>query len=204
MTVATEHQKSKLKEEVQEIPEELIYEMDDGKPIYYRGYLDVLNKTKTLEQIMGSSSMHALLIMLISDFFVKKFGDDYIRLTGELGYQWAPKTWRNLDIAIYEKRKVKDKSAFFKNTHIDFPPEIVIEIDTKAELRFEDYPNSYFHKKTDQLLANGVEKVIWLFTNTIKYLIAESGKDWVMNNWTESFEIKNGIQLNIQQLLDDF
>ena len=71
-------------------------------------------------------------------------------------------------------------------------------------MRFEDYPNSYFQRKTDQLLENGVEKVIWLFTNTRKYLVAQSGKDWIMNNWNVSFEVKNGVELNIEQLLEAF
>lgn len=204
MTVAVEHQKSDKKEEAIDVPDYLIYEMDEGKPIYYRGYKDVLNKTKTLEQIMGSSSMHALIIYLIQKKLMETLGDQYVFLTGEMGYQWAPKSWRNLDIAIYDKREMKDKKAFFKTTHIDIAPETVIEIDTKAELRFEDYPDSYFQKKTDQLLANGVEKVIWLFTHTRKYLIAESGKNWVMNNWSESFEVKNGIELNIEQLIEEF
>ena len=41
------------------IPDYLVYEVMDGKPIYYRGYQSVLNKTKTLEQIMGCSSIQA-------------------------------------------------------------------------------------------------------------------------------------------------
>ena len=44
------------------IPNYLVYEIMDGKPIYYRGYQSVLNKTKTLEQIMGCSSLQAVLI----------------------------------------------------------------------------------------------------------------------------------------------
>src|ERR1700678_1772832 len=38
------------------IPEYLVYEIIDGLPYYYKGYRDVLNKTKTLEEIMGCSS----------------------------------------------------------------------------------------------------------------------------------------------------
>jgi hypothetical protein len=51
--------------QVEKVPSTLIYEMDEGKPIYYRGYKDVLNKTKTLEQIMGTSILQSLLIELI-------------------------------------------------------------------------------------------------------------------------------------------
>ena len=33
----------------------LVYEMWDGKPVYYAGYEDVLKRTKTVEQVMSSS-----------------------------------------------------------------------------------------------------------------------------------------------------
>ncbi len=44
------------------IPDYLVYEVMDSKPIYYRGYQSVMSKTKTLEQIMGCSSLQAELI----------------------------------------------------------------------------------------------------------------------------------------------
>jgi hypothetical protein len=37
------------------IPEYLVYEIIGGKPYYRKGYREVLNNTKTLEAIMGSS-----------------------------------------------------------------------------------------------------------------------------------------------------
>ena len=36
------------------VPDYMIYEIMDGKPIYYRGYNDVLRKLKTLEEVMAS------------------------------------------------------------------------------------------------------------------------------------------------------
>lgn len=38
-----------------EIPKSLIYEEYDGKPMYYRGYKEVMNGLKTHEEIMGES-----------------------------------------------------------------------------------------------------------------------------------------------------
>ena len=189
---------------IQDIPESLIYEMVDGRPIYYKGYKEVLSKTKTIEEIMGSSALHSLLIYLIQTFLFEKLGKNYLFLSGELGFQWAKKSWRNIDLAIYDKSKLKSKKAFLRDKHINIAPEIVIEVDTKADLSDETYPDSYFHTKTDQLLENGVEKVIWLFTHSRKFLVAEKGKNWIMNNWSEDFELKNGIQLNIEKLLEEF
>jgi hypothetical protein len=39
------------------IPQELIYEMVDGNPIYYRDYKKVLTQKKSLEEMMGSRSL---------------------------------------------------------------------------------------------------------------------------------------------------
>lgn len=44
------------------ISQALIYEMVDNQPIYYRGYKDVLNGVKDVEDIMGSSLLQAVLI----------------------------------------------------------------------------------------------------------------------------------------------
>ncbi|MDX1942712.1 MAG: hypothetical protein SFU99_19265 [Saprospiraceae bacterium] len=194
----------KKREKKQEIPEYLIYEMDEGKPIYYRGYKDVLNKKKTPEQIMGSSALQSLLVMLILDALKGKLSDDYLRLPAELGLKFADKSWRNLDIAIYDKRKVLDRSIFLINKYIDIPPEVVIEIDTKAELTESPDPASYFQRKTDQLLDAGVQRVIWIFTATQKHLVAVKDQKWEMDNWSADIAVMENIHINIAHLIDTF
>lgn len=187
------------------IPDVLIYEMDEGQPIYYRGYRQVLNKTKTIENIMGSSALQSLLTMLITDFLGKNLSNNYIRLAAELGFKFKKKSWRSLDIAIFDLNKVADKSIFFKNKYIEIAPEIVIEIDTKAHLEDLPDPTSYFTRKTDQLLQNGVEKVIWIFTSNRKFLLAENNAPWTMDNWSENISIMDNMEmLNVEKLLADF
>ncbi|NJL93834.1 MAG: hypothetical protein HC915_08920 [Anaerolineae bacterium] len=92
-------------------------------------------KRKTPEQIMGSSALQAMLVGLVMKQLFKTLTDDHIILSGEAGLKFIDKSWRNLDIAIYDKRKVEDKSAFLINKYIEIIPEIVIEIDTKAPNR---------------------------------------------------------------------
>ena len=201
MSTATAKQSAK-KENA--IPASLIYEMDEGTPIYYRGYKEVLNKKKTLEQIMGNSALQSLLVMLILDALKYKLGDNYLRLPAELGLKFAHKSWRNLDIAIYDKRNVPDKSVFLVNKYIEIIPEIVIEIDTKAELTESLDFDSYFQKKTDQLLEAGVQRVIWVFTATKKHLVAVKDQKWEIDNWTTDVAVTEDISLNIPQLLESF
>lgn len=61
-----------------QVPEALIYEMDEGTPIYYRGYREVLSGAKTTEQVMGSGILQAVLIELIKDFLKPLFGKDCV------------------------------------------------------------------------------------------------------------------------------
>jgi len=46
---------------VKQIPDTLIYEMDNGQPIYYSGYRDVINANLPPEAIMGSSILQSLI-----------------------------------------------------------------------------------------------------------------------------------------------
>ena len=46
-----------VKRERKKIPEALVYEIMNGKPIYYNDYQLVINKEKTIDEVMGSSSL---------------------------------------------------------------------------------------------------------------------------------------------------
>ncbi|MEM6320809.1 MAG: hypothetical protein AAF960_24295 [Bacteroidota bacterium] len=41
----------------QTIPKALIYEMDNGQPIYYRGYKQVLKKIRTVEEVTCKTAL---------------------------------------------------------------------------------------------------------------------------------------------------
>lgn len=184
------------------IPDYLVYELDEGRPIYYRGYKEVITKTKTLEDIMGCSILQSLLATLISYFIKERFPPNYVCLGNELGLKLAAKSRRNLDLAVYDKNRLPDRSVLFSTHYAQTPPQIVFEIDTKADLSAFDTPADYYHRKTEQLLGFGVEKVIWIFTGSRKYLFAEPGKKWSIGNWSEDMELLPGVQLNIEQLLE--
>ena len=153
---------------------------------------------------MGSSALQSLLVMLLLDVLKTKLDQNYLRLPAELGLKFGKKSWRNLDIAIYDKRKVADKSVFLNNKYIEIPPEVVIEIDTKAELTELPDPASYHQKKTDQLLNAGVQRVIWIFTSTRKHQVAVKDQKWETDNWTADIVIMEGVTVNINQLLEAF
>ncbi len=190
------------KPQVEKIPSALIYEMDEGQPIYYRGYKDVLNKTKTLEQIMGTSILQSLLIELIKDSIKLQLGKDYTVLSSELGIQFSKKSWRNTDIAVFLKKDLI--AAKNEDKYAAIPPELVIEVDTKADLEEMPDPMDYCHTKTDQLLDFGVKQVLWIFTKTKKFMLAVPGKRWETGNWSEEMVLLNGVKLNVKNLLETY
>ncbi len=65
---------------------QLIYEMEDGKPIYYAGYRDVLSELREPEEIMGSSGLQSFLIETLQDFlFTHEQRQRFRYLTNEVG-----------------------------------------------------------------------------------------------------------------------
>ncbi len=184
------------------IPKALIYEMRYGKPIYYRDYDKVLKGEKTLEEVMGSSKLQAILIWIIVKFLAKNLDTSkYEVLLNEAGFQWAPRTWRNLDIAIFDKEKLLKEGIDEK--YAKTPPEIVIEIDTKADLRkYGDFLN-YAKEKIQDLLDAGVKKVIWYTTFDKKVIVAEKGKRWFITDWNDTIEVFDDIKLNLEKLLEE-
>ncbi len=188
---------TKKKQKRKRIPKELIYEMRYGSPIYYRDYKDVLAGAKTLEEVMGSGGLQSFLVVLIVNLLFNKLKDKYYILANEVGYKFAPRSWYNLDIAIVDKGKLKD----LPEGYITVPPEVVIEIDTKADLNKFKTPQTYFHIKTQDLLNYGVKKVIWIFTKEKKVWIAEKGKRWIITDWDDEIEIFEGIKVKLNDII---
>jgi len=194
--------KAEKKKKRKSIPKVLIYEMRKGSPIYYRNYDKVLSGEKQLEEVMGSSGLQSWLIELIVWFLHQKIKrKKYQVLFNEVGYKFTPKSWYNLDIGIWEKEKVK---PFLKKDKIvTIAPKVVIEIDTKADLRKFDNPQDYFHRKTQDLLDHGVEKVVWIFTKDKKIWIAEKGKPWLIVDWDYEIPVLEGISFNLKELMKE-
>lgn len=180
------------------VPEYLIYEILDGIPLYYAGYEQVLKKQKTLEDIMGYGSKQWVLLTLIADFLRPVLSKNLILLQGEGGLHLSPRSNLSLDIAIYERSRL----AFEKleNKYFDFPPKVIIEVDTKAHQPEFVIPN-YYQRKTQRLLDFGVEQVIWVFTDPRKITVAQTKGPWLTVNWNDDIKVM-GHTLNLQTLVE--
>ncbi len=183
------------------IPDYLVYEILDNKKIYYRDYKKVLSGELPPEAIMGSSDLQGWIIFLISSFLSQKLDlKKYMVLLNEVGYFYTPsrsKKWLNLDITIVSKEKLQKPQG----TYLKIPPEVVIEVDTKADL--SEIGNEYYIAKTERLLKSGIKRVIWIFTDVKKIQIAEAKKPWIIVDYDYEFEIIDGINLNLEKLIKE-
>ena len=182
------------------IPDYLVYEILDNQKIYYKDYKKVLSGELPAEAIMGSSDLQAWIISTIVEFLIKNLPKKYKLLFNEVGYFYTPsrsKKWLNLDIAIVSREKLKKPQG----TYLKIPPEVVIEVDTKADL--SKLGSQYYFLKTDRLLNSGIKKVIWIFTEYKKIQIAEKNKPWLTVNYDYEFEIIDGIKINLDKLLKE-
>lgn len=144
------------------------------------------------------------MVSLILKFIVQKCDEEFLALTSELGFIFGKKTWRSLDVALYRKTVIAEGGLPFDNHYTKTAPEIVFEIDTKAEWMELPDKDAYFYRKTQQLLDAGVQKVIWIFTSSRKQMLAEQGKTWLTDDWGKEIEVLPGINLNISTLIAPF
>lgn len=188
------------KPQVITLPQHLIYEVMDGKPIPYRGFQDVLDNTKTLEDITGSSGLQAFVVSDILRFlFIHLPEDAYEIATNEAGLHLSRKNNLSTDIGIYtvdalQQEKLTDK-------YLDIPPLVAIEVDTKADMSQFNHPHDYLYQKTNKLLEFGTERVIWIATASKKVTVATAGQDWITSDWDKTITILSNITCNLAELL---
>lgn len=182
------------------IPAGFVYEVLYGQPIYYRGYREAIANNYPPEHVMGSGRKQAYLIDLLLGFLKsvldrKKFAT----AVSEPGVKFGNKDFVSNDIIIYN---AADKNRMFTDEYFDFPPRVVIEVDTKAELTDLDWGNEYYMHKTERLLEFGVERVIWIFSGMCKIFSAEKGKPWITVDWDSAVEVLPGCTLDLRRLIE--
>jgi hypothetical protein len=181
---------------------QLVYEMEDEKPVYYAGYKDVLNGSKEPEEIVGSNGLQSYLVEIVQRFLFSHPFNTHLRImSSEVGVQIRKKKWRSCDIAIYEKERLK--GFVFTNKYMSIAPNYVIEIDTKADLTNYQYQHDYFIKKTRELHEFGVKKVIWIFTENIPDIweSESAGTIIIRDGWDHKVTLTKGMTFNLATLV---
>ncbi len=183
------------------IPKSLIYEFVNGRPVYCADYKHYLSGQKQIEQIKSRTYLQGLLaseiiLALGSILDLKK----YRIISNEIGLQFSKQSWRAADIAVFNKADLK--GVPLHNKYMKIAPEVVIEIDTKADLEGFLNPLSYHHLKTEELLDFGVKKVIWIFTDTKRVMIADNRDNWQTVTWKQDIEVTDGAILNLEEIYE--
>lgn len=181
----------------QEIPSYLIYEMDDGQPIYYKGYREVLSGEKDFEAIMADSTLQAWLKGELFALIKMLLTTGYIPTVGEQGLQLGKSKWRAADIAIFKK-----ENFVLSNQYSAKAPEIAIEIDTKADLDSTGAAIQYYQRKNKQLFEFGVKKIIWIFTEIQTVQVLDINGENQEFNWSEDIEVMEGVSFNLQRIME--
>lgn len=179
------------------IPEALIYEIVDGRPIYYKGYKDVLNGKLNLEAVMSESSLQAWLKARLSSLlFAALEPKGYDVLTGELGLILGKDSRRGADLSVFRSENLVLDAHYAK-----IPPELIIEIDIQADLE-DQSEMEYVLRKIEDYLQFGVKKVIWIFTTNRVIMTATPQKPWLTLGWDANIETIEDFTFNIAKILE--
>ncbi len=179
------------------VPEALIYEIVDGRPIYYKGYRDVLNGKLNLEAVMSESSLQAWLKARLSSLlFAALEPKGYDILTGELGLILGKDARRGADLSIYRSEDLVLDAHYAR-----IPPELIIEIDIQADLENQS-EMEYVLRKIEDYLQFGVKKVIWIFSTNRVVMTATPQKPWLTLGWDANIETIEDVTFNLSKILE--
>jgi Uma2 family endonuclease len=185
------------------IPAYLIRETIDGIPFYYAGYKDVINRKKTLEDIMADSGLQAIIKAYLMILFAQKLDlNRFQPVSGEIGSHLDHRSNLALDVAVYDNNVLTPEKINLK--YIDVNPKIVVEIDVQVKLEdptanpFEQY----VLRKVKKLLAFGTERVIWIFTQSDTVIVAKPGNSWEVFHLNQDVILLEGINMNIGNYLN--
>jgi Uma2 family endonuclease len=182
------------------VPEYLLKETFEGVNLYHKGYRQVLNQEKTLEEIMGCSTLQFVILNYLLHLLHKTVDiEQYIIGTNEAGVHLGFKKNFSNDIAIYDWAVLTpDKISVHYAT---VPPKIVVEVDIDFELDESETDLTTLdvvHEKIRKMLEFGTEKFIWIFSASKKVMIAGYGQtNWLTMDWDKDFELWPGLMCNV-------
>lgn len=170
----------------EKLPESFVYEILDGKPLYYKGYKQAIRNNLNAESIIGANTLQAFIVSYLVRLLHMFIKNDYYIFNGEPGLHINHKNNLGGDILVYDKTALT--ASKISKHYADVPAELQIEVDIIAEL--EDMGETgYIKKKTNTLLEFGTKKVIWIFTASQQVLVAEKNRDWLWIDWNKSIQL---------------
>ena len=160
-----------------------------------------MNKEKTLEEIMGASTLQSFIVEILLRFLIIHLDrKEYRIFTNEIGGHIQKGTNLSFDIAIFDRKILtKDKiNAYYANV----PPKMVFEVDVKMDVKDEN-AFDYIDAKTEKLLEYGTELVVWILTNRKKVLVARPNQSWEIIKWNKDIVLTDSLILNVANLIEE-
>ncbi|CAN5328880.1 hypothetical protein BH09BAC4_BH09BAC4_25090 [soil metagenome] len=182
--------------------ESLVYEVLDGRPLYYLGYEDVLAGKKLPEDIMGSSSLQWVLVSYFMRIMIRQLDEKkYWFASNEAGVHIDHRNNLSHDVAIYDRNVLTPDKI--NAQYVNVPAKVAVEIDVKADVsKVADF--NYVNRKTKKLLDFGSDKVIWVFSSSQQVMVAERNADaWLTMDWQRDLELLDGQHFNIGRYLEE-
>lgn len=182
------------------IPARLVRETIDGISFYYKGYRQVLNNTKTLEDLMSDSGLQFFLKLYLYDLLRDHLDRKKYRVgAGELGFHADLKNNMGLDVVVFDKTILTPDKI--DNKFVKVPPKLVIEIDVNVELpnRDSDLFQEYVLRKVVRLFESGVEKIVWVFTQSKNVCCATPDGNLRFYSWDKDIDLLDGVRMNIAE-----
>ena len=178
------------------IPAQLIYEEFGGRVYYRKGYRAVLTKKKTIEEIIGSSSLQAFLVSIIHGELLKCVSVEFLVFTNEVGLHVELNKNLSNDIAIFELAKITK----LDDHYFDIAPQTVVEVDIKIEIE-NNTDMDYMLEKSQLMHDFGVEKVFWILTKTRRVIVSEKDKNGIIADWNTVIDWHANCSFSIMNLL---
>lgn len=181
------------------IPASLIFEELDGRPLYRKGYKEVLANNLSPEEIMGCSFIQALIARILSSYFAEILRDKpYLVTSNEGGLHVSLGNNLTNDVAVFDRVMIKD---IFSKKYADVPPKVAIEVDIKIEAdQFPD-PKDYISRKSEKMIEFGTESVIWVLTDNRKIMVMDRSREWFVCEWDETVPLFDQYQFCLNDLL---
>jgi Uma2 family endonuclease len=188
--------------ENQNIPKELIYEILDGTPIYFKGYKEYLKNEKTLDDIIATGQLQTLIINALQEHLIINYRKKgYKFLSNEVGLHISLNNNLSCDLVAFENAVLATLEQ--DNKYYPVPPTFVIEVDSNGDLEDNKFLE-YFFKKSRKLIEFGVEKVIWVLTASQTVTVMTSAEEkWITQNWNKPIEIFDGDVIILEELFKE-
>ena len=184
-----------------EIPKSLIYEMYDGKPMYYKGYKDVMNLRERQKSNINFSQRLILVNTVLQNLMRGLDYEKYFVGGNGVSLQISENTITTSNILVFEKHDLKQ--VVFDNKYFNIPPLVTIDFDFIAEtVDFGLSEFDYYSMKTKSLLDFGVKEVFWFFSASKQVAIARPNQDWIIANWDKELVVLGEYKFSLEKLLE--